>query len=138
MKSIVRLVSLMVLCTLSAAAYAGLNMQEGLWETALVMSGKAMPAEKKCYLKADVAMMEDMFLGKVVKPGDPCRYSDYKRSGNAVSYTMTCKFGKTDSTSFVTVSYNGDSAGGTIKTGSAVITTSSKRVGNCSQSSFSK
>jgi hypothetical protein len=46
--------------------------------------------------------------------------------------------GKTDSTSLVTSSYDGDTASGTLKAGNSVIVTSSKRVGSCSRSSFAK
>ena len=52
---------------------------------------------------------------------------------------MTCKFGGGNPTiMLVSTTFNGDTATGTVTSNGAVSTMNSKRVGNCTKSSFDK
>ena len=121
-----------------APALATLNMKEGLWETTLVADGRTQSAGPKCYTRADIAEMEKLLQGKSSRVDGVCRYSDFAQSGNSVNYTMTCRFGDDEQTSAVSATYRGDSAAGTIRAGDVTVTTSSRRLGDCSQSSFER
>ena len=115
---------------------ASLNIKEGQWEVTTSISGRKVSTEQKCYLNKDIVELEKMFRGEVIKPKQPCKFSDYKQSGNAVSYKMTCTFGGKPSVSQVTSTYNGDTAKGTITGNGTVSVVESKRIGSCSKSSF--
>jgi hypothetical protein len=124
---------------LSTTLYAALNMKAGLWETTTTMSGQKAGVEQKCFLQKDIDDLENTLKGAAGKGKQPCAYSDYKETGNTVTYKMTCRFGGgKPSTSLVTSTYNGETTTGNIASGGAVITVNSKRVGNCTKSSFDK
>ena len=132
----VTLVGLVALAV--SPARATLNMNEGLWETTLVADGRTQSAVAKCYTRADIVEMEKRLQGKSSRVDGVCRYSDFAQSGNSVNYTMTCRFGDDEQTSAVSATYRGDSAAGTIRAGDVTVTTSSRRLGDCSQSSFER
>jgi len=119
-------------------AAAALDMSEGLWETTLTADGETRSLGTKCYTAADVAEMERMLQGKSVGGDGACRYSDFSQSGNSITYTMTCRVGDDEQISAVAATYRGDSATGTLRTGGMTITTASRRVGSCTQSSFAR
>ena len=124
---------------LSPTLYAALNMESGLWEITTTMGGQKLGVEQKCYLPNDIDDMEKMLKGVAGKAAQPCSYSDYKESGGTITYKMTCRFGGgTPKTSLVTSTYNGETTTGTITGSGTVITMNSKRVGNCTKSSFDK
>jgi Protein of unknown function (DUF3617) len=123
----------------SPTLYAALNMKAGLWEITTTISGRKAGVEQKCVLQKDIDDLEKTMKGAAGKAGQPCSYSDYKVSGHTVTYKMTCRFGGgKPSTSLVTSTYNGDTTSGTITSSGAVSTVNSKRVGNCTKSSFDK
>jgi hypothetical protein len=90
-------------------AVASLNMNEGQWETTLTADGQIQSSNSRCYTRAD-----------------------------SVNYTMTCRLGDDEQTSAVSATYRGDSAVGTIRAAGVTVTASSKRTGNCTESSFAR
>jgi len=113
-------------------------MSEGLWETTLTADGQPRSLGTKCYTAADIAEMERLLQGKSARTDGVCRYSDYTQSGNSISYTMRCRVGDDEQTSAVEATYRGDSATGTVRTAGMTVTAASRRIGSCTQSSFSR
>ena len=118
-------------------AAAALNMTEGEWETTITADGQTRSLGTNCYTKDDIAEMERLLKGKSTQPKGSCRYSDFVQSGNSVRYTMTCRRGDDEQISTAEAVYQGEMATGTLSTAGVTITTTSRRVGSCSQSSFS-
>jgi len=118
-------------------AAAALNMTEGEWETSITADGQTRSLGTNCYTKDDIAEMERVLKGKSSQPEGSCRYSDFVQSGSSVRYTMTCRRGDDEQSSTVEAVYQGNAATGTLSTAGITITTTSRRVGSCSQSSFS-
>jgi hypothetical protein len=135
-KPVVTLAVLAALATMPAGAT--LNMNEGLWETTITADGQAQSANAKCYTRADIAEMEKLIQGKSSRVDGVCRYAGFTQSGNSVNYTMTCRLGDDEQTSTVSATYRGDSAIGTISAAGVTVTASSKRIGNCTESSFAR
>ena len=124
---------------LSTTLYAALNMKAGLWETTTTMSGQTAGMEQKCFLQKDIDDLESTVKGVAGKANQPCAYTDYKESGSTVTYKMTCRFGGgKPNSSLVTSTYNSDTTTGNIANSGTVITVNSKRVANCTKSSFDK
>jgi len=117
-------------------AVAALDMSEGLWESTITAGGETRSLGTNCYTQADIDEMELMLQAKSTPPEATCRYTGFTQSGNSVRYTMTCRNGNNVQESAVTAEYHGDSATGTISTGGVTVTTASRRVGSCAQSSF--
>jgi hypothetical protein len=122
----------------AAVADAGLNMKAGLWETVTTTQGQVGGTERKCYLPKDIADLQSQMRGQLVLPAQPCKFTDYKQTGNTVTYTMTCTFGKGRPTSSaVTATYSGDSTHGTVTSTAGVQwTIDSRYIGSCAKSSF--
>ena len=129
-----RVVTLALLVAYPAAA--ALDMSEGLWETTITASGETRSLGTHCYTKADIAEMELMLRGRSTPPEAACRYSGFTQAGKSVRYTMSCRYGDDVQESAVEAVYHGDSASGTIRTGGVSVTTTSRRLGSCTQSSF--
>lgn len=117
-------------------ALAALDMKEGLWETTVTADGRAQWAGTQCYTRADIDEMEKMFRGQPTRGPGPCRYSGFTQSGNTVTYTMSCRLGDDEQTGAVTAIYRGDSASGTIRANGVTVSSVSRRLGECSKSSF--
>lgn len=133
------IVTLAMLSALAATpAGATLNMNEGLWETTVSAEGRAHSASAKCYTRTDIAEMERLLRGKSSRVDGICRYADFTQSGDSVNYTMTCRLGDDEQTSAVSATYRGDSAIGTIRSAGVTVTASSRRIGNCTESSFAR
>ena len=133
------IVTLAMLAALAATpAGATLNMNEGLWETTVSAEGRAHSASAKCYTRTDIAEMERLLRGKSSRVDGICRYADFTQSGDSVNYTMTCRLGDDEQTSAVSATYRGDSAIGTIRSAGVTVTASSRRIGNCTESSFAR
>ena len=133
------IVTLAMLAALAATpASATLNMNEGLWETTVSAEGRAHSASAKCYTRTDIAEMERLLRGKSSRVDGICRYADFTQSGDSVNYTMTCRLGDDEQTSAVSATYRGDSAIGTIRSAGVTVTASSRRIGNCTESSFAR
>ncbi|HEX8012168.1 MAG TPA: DUF3617 family protein [Casimicrobiaceae bacterium] len=122
----------------AAPALAGLNMNEGLWETTLTADGHTQSAGAKCYTRADIVEMQKLLQGKSARVDGICRYSDFTQSGDSITYTMSCKLGDGEQTSAVSATYRGDSSTGTIRTRGVTVTASSRRIGECTESSFAR
>lgn len=130
---------LVMLTALAATpAVASLNMNEGQWETTLTADGQTQSSNSRCYTRADIVEMEKLLQGKSNRADGVCRYTDFSQSGNSVNYTMTCRLGDDEQTSAVSATYRGDSAVGTIRAAGVTVTASSKRTGNCTESSFAR
>ena len=127
-----------MLAALALPVSATLNMNEGLWETTLTADGQAHSGSAKCYTRADIVEMERRLQGKTSRVDGVCRYADFKQSGDSVDYTMTCRLGDGEQTSAVSATYNGNSATGTIRAAGVTVTTSSRRIGSCTESSFTR
>jgi len=112
-------------------------MSEGLWETTITAGGETRSLGTNCYTQADIDEMELMLQAKSTPPEATCRYTGFTQSGNSVRYTMTCRNGDDEQSSTVAAVYLGDSATGTLTTAGVTVTTTSRRVGSCTQSSFS-
>jgi hypothetical protein len=129
----------LTLAALSLPAGAALNMNEGLWETTLTADGQAQQTgSAKCYTKADIVEMEKLLQGTSSRVDGICRYADFKQAGDSVSYVMTCRLGEDLQTSAVSATYHGNSAIGTIRAAGVTVTASSRRIGSCSESSFTR
>ena len=132
------IVTLATLATLASTPAVALNMNEGLWETTITADGQEQSAGAKCYTRADIAEMERLLRGKSSRVDGICRYADFSQSGNSVNYTMTCRLGDDEQTSAVSATYRGDSAIGTIRSSGLTVTASSRRLGSCTESSFTR
>jgi hypothetical protein len=126
------------LCLTSLAAYASLNMKPGLWETATIIQGKKASAEQKCYLQKDVDHLEKQMRGEVSEPKQPCVFANYKQTGNTVTVKMTCTFGGKPHPSVLSATYNGDTTTGKVISDGVATEIESKRLGDCTKSSFDK
>ena len=111
-------------------------MSDGLWETEVTADAQTRTLGTNCYTKADIAEMERMLQGRSTRSDGACRYSDFEQSGNRVRYTMICRYGDDEQRSTVAAEYHGDWASGTVNTSGVSVTTKSRRVGSCGQSSF--
>ncbi len=131
--------SLLAVLSLAFTICAALNMKPGLWETTTYISGNKLSTEQKCYLQKDIDSLEKMMRGDPAAQKGPCSNSNFKQSGDTVTYTMTCSFskGKT-STGTVSGTYNGDTTTGTVVGSGTTSKIDSKRIGDCSKSSFDK
>jgi hypothetical protein len=132
-------VALLAVLAATLTVRAALNMKPGLWETTTYIDGHKINAEKKCYLQKDIDALEKMMRGDPAAQKGPCSDSNFKQSGNTITYTMTCSFskGKT-TTSTVSGTYNGDTTTGTVVGSGTTSKIDSKRVGDCFKSSFDK
>jgi hypothetical protein len=137
-RSVGALVVIALLWSGALAADAGLNIKPGLWETVTTIQGHVVGTERKCYLPKDVTALQSQMRGQLVLPAQPCKYTDYKQTGNTVTYIMICTFGKAQPVrSAVTATYAGDSSHGTVtpaQGGAWAI--DSRRVDTCEKSSF--
>ena len=133
-----RILALFAVGLAAPPARATLNMNEGLWETTVIADGRAQSANTKCYTRSDIAEMDRLLQGKSSRVDGVCRYSDFTQTGDNVSYTMTCRLGDDEQTSAVSATYRGDSATGTLRSAGVTVTTSSRRIGSCTESSFAR
>jgi len=127
---------LMIMLFAWRPSVAALDMREGLWETTVTADGHTQWADTQCYTRADIDEMEKMFRGQPTRGPGACRFSSFTQSGNTVSYTMICRLGDDEQTSAVTATYHGDSATGTIRANGVTVSSASRRIGECSTSSF--
>lgn len=118
-------------------AWADLNMQPGLWESATMVGGETRSTERKCYMRKDIDALEKFQQGQS-PPGAPCTASGYKALGNTMNYTVTCEMNGTKTVSAVTATYGGTVIHGSIASldGTVSATFVNSRIGGCSESSF--
>lgn len=126
---------------LSAAIAAAPRMTPGLWEMTMSMEGAGMPQGmtppmkfQHCYRAEDLKDMRNT----VPEKNPNCTISDWKESGNTVTWKMSCT-GKNAMTSSGRITYAGDSYTGvnkmTMNHGGQPMTMTqkytAKRVGDC-------
>jgi hypothetical protein len=120
----------------ASIVFAGskINMQEGLWEitSEVKMPGMSLPptTHTQCIKKDDLVPQK-------TQPGQECKITDVKISGNTVTYKMRCSGQGGDMTGTGEITYNGDRFAGTMKMNmpgqNMTITTHMKgrRIGEC-------
>ena len=128
----------LVLISLPTTILAANGMREGMWEITSTMEMPGMPMRmppttiKHCYTKKDVKAEK-----KAISRDKNCTVTDFKRSGNKVTWKMKCT-GKhagvfSGETVFSGDSYesnmNMQSAAG--QGGSMTMKVKGKRIGNC-------
>lgn len=97
-------------------SFAGseLNMKEGEWEITTKMEMPGMPMEMpptkhtQCITKKDLVPMSS-------QPGQACKLTDSKITGNTVTWTMQCSGQGGEMKGTGNITYTGDSFKGTIK-----------------------
>lgn len=126
--------------TLSSLGIAAPTMKPGLWEITTSMEGAGMPASmpptkiKHCYRAEDLKDLRNT----VPEKNSNCKVSNWKESGNTVTWNMACT-GEHAMTGSGRITYSGDSYAGTNKMtmshGGQKMTMSqkynAKRVGDC-------
>jgi hypothetical protein len=140
------LVSGALLCVLlsGTSALAGVNMQEGSWETTvqMTMEGLPFPMPPTTYTSTQCLTKKDMVPSTEGK-GQKCRIRNQKVSGNTVTWSVVCEDSQGRSEGEGKITYAGSSFSGVIKT---KITTKGeskpmrstmemkgKRLGNCTK-----
>jgi hypothetical protein len=85
---------LTLLCAVSSGtAYAaGPNFKEGEWNVSYQMEVTGMPfAMPPISAKKTMCLDKNNYVPDNSQPGQECKVSDQKVSGNAVTWTMTCR-----------------------------------------------
>lgn len=128
----------LMLSTLGVAAPV---MKPGLWEITMSMEGAGMPSSmipptkvKHCYRAEDLKDLRNT----VPEKNSNCQVSDWKESGNTVTWSLSCT-GKNAMTGSGSITYSGDTYSGvnkmTMTHGGQKMTMSqkysAKRVGDC-------
>jgi len=120
-------------------AWAGLNMRPGLWEIATTLNGAPVGTVKKCYLPKDVNNLEASQHGAGPMANPHCKTSGYQAVGDMVTFRTTCKEHGETTVSDAEVVFEGDRTAGEIRSDNGTTTSfESRRVGDCSVSSFGK
>jgi hypothetical protein len=126
-----------LLCTLvlPAASFAADMMRDGYWELTTTMDMPGMPMKmppttiKHCYTREDVKDEK-----KTITTDKNCTVTDMKRSGNKITWKMTCTGKNAGEFSGETV-YKGDVFDSSMKMLSQKqamnMTIKGKRLGNC-------
>jgi len=126
-----------VAAPLAAVAAEPSRMQEGLWEVSVQVELPGIPFKppattmKHCYTKEEVESQ-----GGVPQADKDCKVSEPRKSGNTVSWTVTCTGKKNAGTGEGAITFNGPGAyEGKMKmtSGGATLTTlyKGKRLGEC-------
>jgi hypothetical protein len=129
--------SALVVCGVAATALAAQNpMRAGRWEvtTQLEMPGSPMKLpEMKTMQCVTPDQLKDP-AGALPNAAPGCKVSDYKTTGNSVSWKMACTAPQNMSGSGA-LTFNGDTYTGTIQAttpqGAMTMKLSGKRVGDC-------
>jgi hypothetical protein len=137
MLKIKRVLATFAMVSLPVAALAADGIHEGMWEITSKMEMPGMPMEmpptvvKHCYTKEDASDQK-----KVISRDKECTVTDFKSTGNKVSWQMKCT-GKHPGSYSGETEFSGDSYVSTMKMESGkgnamVIKATGKRIGNCS------
>jgi len=128
------LIILMAAISISCAD-SGPNMKEGLWEitTKMQMQGMDMPpvTHTQCITKNDLVPQGSQ------QPGQECKITDVKTSGNTVTWTMKCTGQGGEVIGSGEITYSGDRFKGTMtitmSRGNMEMSShlSGKRIGKC-------
>ncbi len=98
---------------------SGPHMQEGKWEITTKVEMPGMPADMpQQTFKHKECLTEDNYVPQGAKAGGSggeCEISDGSINGNTVSWTMQCNTGQGVMNGEGSITYNGDTFEGTIK-----------------------
>ena len=137
MKNLLAIAALAFSLSLPGPARADLNMRPGLWEATTTVGGNVLNTEQKCYLQKDIDTLEKFQQGTSDTSKAPCTATNYTAVGNRMSYTLTCEIAGKKSVSAITTVYDGDEVHASISGVDGTISTvQSKRIGDCTESSF--
>ena len=137
MKILLVLSALALALSLAGPARADLNMRPGLWEATTTVGGNVLATEQKCYLQKDIDTLEKFQQGTSDTSKSPCTATNYTAVGNRMSYTLVCEVGGKKSVSAITTVYDGEQVNASIAGVDGTISTvQSKRIGDCTESSF--
>ncbi|MFH1675123.1 MAG: DUF3617 family protein [Pseudomonadota bacterium] len=90
------------------------NMQEGMWEITSKVEMPGMPMEMPPVTYTQCLTKEDL-VPQSSQPGQECKITQTKVTGNTVTWTMQCKGQGGTMTGTGSVTYSGNSFKGTIK-----------------------
>ncbi len=137
--------SLLVLGAAATVAIAAQNpMRPGNWETTMKMEMPGMPAgagmpemkSSRCVTAAQLAKDPATGLPSGAAGQKDCTHSDYKATGNVVSWKMACT-GQMAMTGSGELTFKGDSYEGAIKMsmpqGEMTMRMAGKRAGDCTE-----
>ncbi len=129
--------TVLVLCSVAVATIAAQNpMRPGSWEVTTQIEMAAMPVKMppiKATQCVTPAQLKDP-AGALPSAAPNCKVSDYKTTGNTVSWKMACSAPQ-NMTGSGEMTFVGDTYNGTIKAtttqGEMTIKTAGKRLGDC-------
>lgn len=107
---------LIMLILIPASLQASTGIREGLWEMTTTMQMPGAPAQmppttmKHCFTKEDVKDQKNVVTSK----NKDCTVTDYKMSGNKVTWAMKCT-GKSPGTFSGVTTFAGDSYSSTMQ-----------------------
>jgi hypothetical protein len=119
---------------LAAAAASGPNMLPGVWEETMTAPDGTTQTHQLCFLRKDIDNTDKFQRGLIPAPNGNCKSSDYRASGDEISYSLTCD-GRVKK---VTARYAGDHASATVDDGGQISHITRTRIGDCTVSDFSK
>jgi hypothetical protein len=90
------------------------NIQEGMWEITSKVEMPGMPMEMPPMKYTQCLTKEDL-VPQSSQPGEECKITQTKVTGNTVTWTMQCKGQGGTMTGTGSVTYSGTSFKGTIK-----------------------
>lgn len=135
------IVCLLCLVSFSALVRTQEIRRDGRWEVTMEMDMPNMPMKMppmktvQCVTKEQVDDPNQLPKGAQEKNKD-CKVSDYKVTGNTVTWTMTCT-GKNAMTGTGEMTYSADSYEGSMKmktaTGEMAMKYTGKRLGDCTK-----
>ncbi|MDD2850777.1 MAG: DUF3617 family protein [Desulfuromonadaceae bacterium] len=135
MKFRIKIVLVAVAALFPGAVYAAGEIQEGQWEISTTMEMPGMPFKmppqvmKHCYSKNDVKDQKN-----VINRDKDCSITEFKTSGNKVSWKMVCTGEKKGTFSGETV-FSGNSYTSNMKMSTEgqnmTMNVKGKRIGNC-------
>jgi hypothetical protein len=109
-------VASVVLFTAVSISFAGSvpNIQEGMWEITSKVEMPGMPMEMPPVTYTQCLTKEDL-VPQSSQPGEECKITQTKVTGNTVTWTMQCKGQGGTMAGTGSVTYSGTSFEGTIK-----------------------
>jgi len=107
---------LIMLLTFVSISFAGSvpNMRDGMWEITTKVEMPGMPMNMPP-MKHTQCLTKDDIVPSGSQPGQECKVTQTKVSGNTVTWTMHCKSQGEEMKGTGKITYSGDSFKGTIK-----------------------
>ena len=85
----VTLILTVLFCLLIAATAAGSDVNEGLWEITTKVEMEGIPMTMAPVTNTQ-CLTKDMMVPKSGQPGQECKITNQKTTGNTLSYDMEC------------------------------------------------